>query len=229
MQIPAGQAWLCWRGCPQGVTRSGAGARGRTDSGGAPEGSSSAERRTMAGGGGTRAVAAGSVVARGPAQVLVAGVAIDLVPVWLRFGTIVPMALLQSSGRRGAAAGGGVHGQQRRRMSRLDSDRVLRDAPGDTGSLRGEWLGRGGGVRAGEAAPGRRGGAEPGVAAGGAAEANASAIDFGAVLTAEEALQRPRQMAVLLSASAGGGGTTGVIPYLACTLSSLRVAAASSW
>eukprot|EP00892_Ulva_mutabilis_P001883 jgi/Ulvmu1/11696/UM008_0106.1 len=182
VQIPAGQTWLCWRGCPQGLSRirsrdrrSGPGAADASGASHEDNGVMSRQEamRGRAGGGGERgedvssqaaqppdrqAEAQAALTASGPAQVHVAGVALDQVPLWLRFGAIVPMAILQS-GQARAAPGGAERAGGEGVESRWGDD------------------------------------AEK------AAAANASAIDFDGLLTAEETLQQPRQVAVLLAPS----------------------------
>lgn len=193
--------------------------------------------------------AAEAVIAPGSATVHVSGITLDLVPVWFRFGAIVPLADLQPSDPH--CGGGSVRGQNDSAAARTQTrarDPVRHEAGGSASALRagavrataagrgcgetmredsvanraGAMLGRhtrpilAGGL-AGRA--GAAGAAEGGACCGGAdASVNASAIDFGGVLTAEEALRQRRWLAVLLSAERGaacaGRGTACLRPYL---------------
>lgn len=267
MQIPDGQAWLCWQGCPQGLSaangsadvihhpphdaptswsRSGAvtsvaaALRGRALTADQAEQVTRGERgpaeRTA------REFAAGAAVpaVQGPATVHVAGVALDLIPIWLRFGHIITLAdLSQRATRRGATADGWrgptaeasgqrdepqdpgqrhadeKHaGDEATRRQKLE--RSLTVEGGQLQSVLATGQGFSGDRASGQ--PRRRVGGdyrhEPAAAAAGgrAGGANESAIDFGGVLTAEAALQQPRWAAVLLAAVDIARGTEAGAP-----------------
>lgn len=260
VQIPDGQSWLCWRGCPQGLTTSNSSAdrnaghtvpahssrsgtrpsaaavlRGRTLAADPAEWNVRSGRGSLERGAGELPAGAAAAVARGPAKVHVAGVALDLVPVWLRFGHVVTMADVEQrdTSSSGSADGGGTPAAGRRddRQEPMPHH-VEREHIGDAATVRekSERLMEGVRLRsevlvtsqgsAGDRVEGRRRRVEATehmatAAGGGTRRVNESVIDFGGVLTAEAALQRPRWAAVLLAAGGsargmGAGALTGV-------------------
>lgn len=180
-----------------------------------------------------------AVTAPGSATVHVSGITLDLVPVWFRFGAIIPLADLQPSDPNGGGSDARAQNDSaaaRAQVRAGDPVRHVAEAGGSASALRagavrvtaagrgrGETLqedsvaNRAGAMLVRHARPvlagglaghaGAAGAAEGGASCGGAdASINASAIDFGGVLTAEEALQQRRWLAVLLSAGHGAAG-----------------------
>lgn len=123
VKIPEGSSWMCWQGCPQGVqshpsihsegdVSSGIGDRrhfqpasGR-QRGGVLHQRHRGDTNTAKGAQGVQESPQGGKqgqIGAAGSVVLVRGVEIDMVPVWLRFGSIVPMSSLFSPDRRVSA------------------------------------------------------------------------------------------------------------------------------